>query len=229
MNDLRTTHWDESYSRKENYIFYPKEEVVRFFNRYIRKRTGPRSFNDLLHPGKPLKGLDFGCGIGRQVVLMEEFGVQGYGVDISSAAIDQAKELYRELLPGKTLRPDALQVLQGTKVPFADRSFDFAISDSVLDSMYFDVAREIIKELDRVTTDLLFVSLIAPVAGMSGTPEVVIHNAFERNTVQSYFDENKIKRLLEGTGWKIAWMDLVTTMVPAVGFENARYHAVLKK
>ena len=31
--------WDESYERLENNILYPKEEVVKFLNRYVIKKT----------------------------------------------------------------------------------------------------------------------------------------------------------------------------------------------
>ncbi len=30
--------WEESYARQENFIFYPKEEYVKFLNRFVRKK-----------------------------------------------------------------------------------------------------------------------------------------------------------------------------------------------
>ena len=40
---------------------------------------------------RKLKGLDYGCGIGRNTVLMEEFNIESKGVDISQEAIEKAK------------------------------------------------------------------------------------------------------------------------------------------
>ncbi len=28
--------WEESYLKKDNFVFYPHEEVIRFFSKYIR-------------------------------------------------------------------------------------------------------------------------------------------------------------------------------------------------
>ena len=38
MKDIKLREWEESYERGENNILYPQEEVVRFLNRYIRKK-----------------------------------------------------------------------------------------------------------------------------------------------------------------------------------------------
>jgi hypothetical protein len=46
MDNLKTNEWDASYNREENYIFYPKEEVVKFLNRFIKKKTGVNTFNN---------------------------------------------------------------------------------------------------------------------------------------------------------------------------------------
>ncbi len=32
---IHRTKWEESYDRKENFIFYPKDEYVKFLNRFI--------------------------------------------------------------------------------------------------------------------------------------------------------------------------------------------------
>ena len=33
MFDIKKKNWEESFSRGENFIFYPKEETVKFINR----------------------------------------------------------------------------------------------------------------------------------------------------------------------------------------------------
>ncbi|HEU4719357.1 MAG TPA: class I SAM-dependent methyltransferase [Bacteroidia bacterium] len=227
MEELKRDSWESSYSRRENFIYYPKEEVVKFLNRFVRKRTGTGSFDDILHPGQKLAGLDFGCGIGRQVVLMEEFGIAANGVDISATALAEAEKVY-EFFLGKKPGEGTFRKLDGTALPFADRAFNIAVCDSVLDSMYFRLAKEIVTELDRTVKDMLFISLIAPVKN-GKAEDTIVTEAHEADTVQSYYDEKRIEKLLEGSAWEVRWLNLVHETVPASGFENARYHVVLKK
>jgi SAM-dependent methyltransferase len=91
--DLKLSEWEESYKRGENFIFYPKEEVVKFINRYVVKRKNIDEFIPILTKQPPIKGLDLGCGIGRNTILLEEFGILAYGIDISKKAIETAKKL----------------------------------------------------------------------------------------------------------------------------------------
>ncbi len=37
---LKATEWNLSYQQGDNFVFYPHEEIIRFFARYIVKRTG---------------------------------------------------------------------------------------------------------------------------------------------------------------------------------------------
>lgn len=163
--------WEASYRKKENFIYYPKEEVVKFINRFIRKRTGVDSFKDIL--GTNLKGLDFGCGIGRQTILLEEFNIKAYGLDISAMAISQARKLAQFF--GHT---PVFQVLQQDRIPFKDNFFNIAIADSVLDSMPFSTAQTYMRELDRTVAKFLYVSLFAGERGGGGNKG---HGARERN------------------------------------------------
>lgn len=48
MIDIKKEYWEDSYKRQENYMFYPKEETVKFINRFIRKRTGFDSYGSFL-------------------------------------------------------------------------------------------------------------------------------------------------------------------------------------
>jgi len=45
---LYKSEWDDSYDRYENHIFYPKEEVVKFLNHFVRKKIGNNTFRDIL-------------------------------------------------------------------------------------------------------------------------------------------------------------------------------------
>jgi 2-polyprenyl-3-methyl-5-hydroxy-6-metoxy-1,4-benzoquinol methylase len=95
MSNVNKNKWDESYDRNENHTLYPKEEVVKFLNRFVRKKLGDNKFIDILMTDREkLRGLDCGCGIGRMTMLLNEFNIDSYGVDISKVAIQKAKELF---------------------------------------------------------------------------------------------------------------------------------------
>ncbi len=69
--DILKNKWQQSYLRSENFIFYPKEEAVKFLNRFVRKRIAVDKFIDIIDfLKKPVRGLDFGCGIGSLAILM---------------------------------------------------------------------------------------------------------------------------------------------------------------
>ncbi len=57
MENFRIREWDESYVRGENCILFPKEEIVKFLNRFVRKKT-PHGLYKIL-PNEKLRGLDF--------------------------------------------------------------------------------------------------------------------------------------------------------------------------
>ena len=56
MRDFRSCEWNESYNRGENYIFYPKEEVVKFLNRFVRKKVNIGEYKDLIRLPKNPRG-----------------------------------------------------------------------------------------------------------------------------------------------------------------------------
>ena len=45
MNN-RQHEWDASYDQKQNYLFYPNEEVIRFVSRFFRQQIGLDSYRD---------------------------------------------------------------------------------------------------------------------------------------------------------------------------------------
>ncbi len=90
--DEHKHNWDESYLNKDNFVFYPHEEVIRFVSKYIRKRVGLEAFHDVVPGVVGSRILDLGCGIGRHVMYCHDMGLQAYGVDLSSVAIQVARE-----------------------------------------------------------------------------------------------------------------------------------------
>ncbi len=226
-NDLQTDNWETSYSRKDNFIYYPKDEVVKFINRFVRKRNGIDLFTDIIGTGSVLKGLDLGCGIGRQTILMEEFKMHGYGVDISAIAIKEAKSLARSFGYEMDSR---FVVLTENSLPFKNDFFDFAISDSVLDSMYFKFAKTYIKELDRTVKKLVYLNLISGESVKENFSEdVLVTTMHEEGTIQSYYNTEKINNLIEGTNWKVKQLNTMTECNLLSAAKRVRYHIVLSK
>ena len=85
---MMSKNWDIRFENGECILFYPQEVFVKFLSRYIKKRIGFDKFESVLAAQEGIRGLDFGCGSGRQSVLMAEFGIEAYGVDISQRAIE---------------------------------------------------------------------------------------------------------------------------------------------
>lgn len=81
MNDYKKK-CNQSYQSKENYLFYPNEDVIRFFQKYIKKS----SINNK-------KVLDLGCGVGRDINSFIENSYYLIGVDISNIALKACKSI----------------------------------------------------------------------------------------------------------------------------------------
>jgi protein-L-isoaspartate(D-aspartate) O-methyltransferase len=91
--------------------------------RYMQGRWAPVGQAMIDHYGiKPGdKILDIGCGKGFQLYELTQLqpGVDVYGVDISTYAIENAKEELK----------DRLQVANASNLPFPDNHFDFVFRD----------------------------------------------------------------------------------------------------
>ena len=225
-----TDKWEESYGRYENFMFYPKDEYVKFLNRFVRNRSGIDKFVDILDFEGGQRALDYGCGIGRLAILMREFGLEAYGADISANAIVNAKKLAKHL--GYPEMEDKFVTIDGKKLPFSNNYFQITISDSVLDSMHYELAKTIMKEIDRVTKALAFISLISgddsehyrEYAG-----EEVVRTEHEKDTIQSYFNMQQIRDLISSTSFEIKWCRLITEESVLDRYKGGRYYIVLEK
>lgn len=70
--------WDKQV--RTHKLLYPDEQIVRFL---------AKNFPDILKNSK-LKALDVGCGSGRHVQLLLDYGFQSYGIDYAASAIEVA-------------------------------------------------------------------------------------------------------------------------------------------
>jgi len=220
--------WEKSYANRDNFIFYPSEEVIRFVSRYIRKRTGLSDYRDVHALDHVPRLLDLGCGIGSHIIFAHQMGFDAYGIDLSQKALAVAAE--RAARVG--LSGDRLQQADIRHLPWPDGFFDYVISRAVLDSMHFHIARAAVTEVARLLSacGLFYCDLVSAddrhPSGFSG--EEIVSGALETGTVQSYFDLPKIQRLIEGY-FVIRDASLITkTSLRASGSEG-RYHIVLEK
>ncbi|AWW26391.1 class I SAM-dependent methyltransferase [Acetobacterium sp. KB-1] len=226
--DTKKNEWNNSYINKDNYVFYPHEEIIRFVSKYIKKRVGISDFKPII---EEKKGLDMGCGIGRHIIYLDEMELEPYGIDISDYAIEYAKKwFYHE---NKTHLIDRLTVGSVEQFPYEDNSFDFVISHGVLDSMEFNTAVIGVLEVFRVLKKGCYFYFDV-VSGddfnhyREYAGEELVKSEHEKNTIQSYFNYRKIKKLL-GDNFEIIECILIQRESVINQIKNSRYHIIAKK
>jgi SAM-dependent methyltransferase len=228
--DYKINEWDASYRNRDNFVFFPHEEVIRFTSKYIRKRIGFDEYVDAQNWPSTPRVLDLGCGIGRHVKFLHSYGLDVWGIDLSSVAIDNARNLFAQ---------DGLQLLneklvQGsiTSMPFEDNFFDFIVSHGVLDSMPFNLAQEAMEETARCLKPggMFYLDLISGddsrhYPGFCG--EEIVKTSHEQGTVQSYFNGDKIRALTVGKFDVEEGFLIRRALMDREDFDS-RYHLVLK-
>ena len=137
-------------------------------------------------------GLDFACGVGTHCITFSDFESEGWGVDISQNAIQQAKR--NASIRG--LPSDHFVVLDADvqKLPFENDHFDFVVAESCLDSMPLNAAQNYISELKRVCSGVIYASLIGADDSMQ-SDEFEVKTSHEFGTFQTVFNEEKIVSL----------------------------------
>lgn len=223
-----SSQWDNSYRNRDNFVFYPEEELIRFFSRYIRKRVGFAEWEDQVaelapHP----KVLDLGCGIGRHMAAGLDFHFDMYGIDLSQHAVEQAR---RWTSNRGGISPDKHAVVGSVdSLPWNDGWFDYAISHAVLDSMPFETARTGCLEVHRVLKprSLFYFDVIAGQGG-DFAGELIVTGAHETGTIQSYFDAAKIDELL-GDGFEVLQKLHVVRTDYQTGKAVGRWHVVTRR
>ncbi len=184
-------NWDISYKKKQNFLLYPSEQLVRFFNRYISKRKSIKK------SVKKIEALDYGCGAGRHLLYLEENGVKTIGYDISKIAINLAKKLL------KYKKIKNIQVTDNLKSKlFENKKFDLIVSYGVLDSMTIsdvkmslDFIYEKLKKNGLFFVEILGHKTLRRKRVKLSKYEDLIKDNHEKNTIQLYHDKNLIKNL----------------------------------
>lgn len=172
---------------------------MRFLNRHVRKREGIAEFRDILpilSSGQDnISSLDLGCGIGAQLILLDEFGLNPYGIDLSDKAIEMGKKWLTGI--DKKYLADKLYVASVAKLPFDDNFFSVCVSHGVLDSMPRDIAAAGLKEVKRVLKPegIMYLDLIMD--GLVREGDEIVEAGYEKGTTQSYFTVKSIEALLQ--------------------------------
>lgn len=134
-------HFNEIASEYEGLI--PEHVKLRLLNKKIVRMV---SLLDERGFAANARGLDFGCGQGWYLTRLAEQGYDMSGVDISSNQVSKA--MYYADTHG--VRAD-IRVFNGTQLPFADKSFDFAYSINVFHHITDQTQRrKAIEEVMRV-------------------------------------------------------------------------------
>lgn len=229
--DNNQAEWDNSYRNRDNFVFYPHEEVIRFVSKFIRKRIGLDEYKDVAHKADKARVLDLGCGIGRHVIYCHEMGLDAYGVDLSDTAIQFAIDWAAR----KGVNEPGQKIQQGDirQLPWADSYFDYAVSHGVLDSMPFEIARAACKELARKMTKdgLFYCDLISGDDSKHSREyngEEVVATDHEHGTIQLYFNLSKINAMIDGV-FEIVECILIRREEVLRGGYASRYHLILKK
>lgn len=228
MQNQKKTEWNESYKNGGDHLFYPHEEIIRFMNKYVRKKVGVDEYVDIMEAPegnyKNIKGLDIGCGIGRHVKFMDEFGLDAYGFDLSEVAIEQGRDWFKKV--GRQELANNLLAASITNLPYDDNAFDIAVSHSVFDSMSMDIAFEGMKEVFRVLKNgaYMYFDLLMKEKG----EKVMMTNPGQKDTVRTFFDERELDTLLNGQA-EIIERKIVIWEEPSGEVIIKRNHFIIKK
>jgi len=226
----RISNWDASYARKENYVFSPADEVVRFVSRHLRRRVGVEIYEDVLPGSKNAKVLDLGCGVGRHVRFGLSMGLDMYGIELSSQAVEIA-HMWLNSESDEDFE-NRINVGDARRLPWGNGFFDHVISDSVLDSMEFTIATDVISEVHRVLKKegLFYCSLIALRTRDAEllVDEIVVDTKHEEGTIQSFFDMGKIHQLF-GANFDVLSAELHSIENQSNTECPGRWHLVLRR
>lgn len=116
----------------------PSEDLIKF-SRWLERNSDSTNLNP--HPSV----LDLGCGNGRNLIyLARNYGAKGYGYDISSEAINQAKQNSKDLPLSYEARSIA-----GT-IPLEDQSQDLVLDMMTSHFLNHEERTNLSKEIARV-------------------------------------------------------------------------------
>lgn len=121
--------WDDHYQRDRARLAYPDENLVRML-----AKTLPQEAETVSR----MKAIDIGCGSGRHLRLLAEFGVQSItGTDYAPNSL----ELARRMPHSQLVNCDTAHL------PFPDESFDIAIAWG---SLHYGSKADTAQQIDEI-------------------------------------------------------------------------------
>lgn len=216
--------WEKSYQRRENHLFYPNEEYVRFFAKHIAKRNLDGSISHINNTSQNRRAIDFGCGAGRHTLFMEKLGFFVDGFDISENALHTAAELLQRFNSDKF----KLKLIDDPDSMILEGEYDIVVACSVLDSMRFSLAtsyvNKIVEPLKK--NGLFFFDLICNERDIF--QEVEVATLHEKGTIQTFYDRNSIETMI-GNGLSIIESRLVISKCELTQKSSQRRYLVGQK
>ncbi len=126
-----TTDWNTHYKKEKSVLLYPDENLVRLIAAELRR------YGDI----QCLKAIDIGCGSGRHLSLLKNYGIEEvYGSDYSLNALKICREIEAEHLVNCDNR----------ELPFGDNFFDISVAWGSLHYAPKDEINVMINEINRI-------------------------------------------------------------------------------
>jgi ubiquinone/menaquinone biosynthesis C-methylase UbiE len=186
-------HWEEFYAKAEEKlrenrlgiysVCYPNQSRRRnIFTDWLQNRT----FQKLLNKCGHLEGkvaLDIGTGAGRWAVRLLKKGLKVTAIDSNKEMIERNTKLFPQINSKEMLV---------THLDFEDSYFDLVTSVTVLHHIPYEMQKEVIKEIARVTKNGRHILILESINTNSILP-TMFANAPARWT--ELFEENGCKKL----------------------------------
>ncbi len=175
--DTTTQSWNKHYTRDTSVLLYPDEQLVRMLAKYA---------------GNKKRALDVGCGTGRHVKLLHEYGCTFVvGIDISFNALKHCK---------KNVQGSFVQA-NTQRIPFGDSSFDIVVAWGSLHYTTKDTLPQMLQEIKRI---------LCPQGVFFGTL---------RSTHDTYIAQGKH---LGNNTWETALSDINGAVVSLFSFDEVK-------
>ena len=127
--------WEDLYNKGKHLNRYPYTTVVSVISSLVQS----------MDKKNEIRVLEVGCGAGNNLWFAAREGLQVSGIDASSAAINYAKNRFRE----EDLEGD-FRIGDFTDLPFDDHFFDLVIDRAAITSTGLSNSLKAIKEVNRV-------------------------------------------------------------------------------
>ena len=194
---MKKNDWNAHYNEKKSILSYPDENLVRLISNKINRSE---SLNDLA-------AIDIGCGSGRHIVLLNEFGIgKVYGSDYSLNALKLCQRLNLKNMTN----------CENRKMPFKDNTFDIAVAWGSLHYSSKDETHVMLNEIRRILKEdgELFATLRKDNDTYLKTGIDLGNNTWKTGlddisgTVVSFFNESEINKLFNSFGrFSYGWVE----------------------